>query len=269
MFKNYAWCLVAVISLSVSIVAMAQDDIDLGAADDALDAAIKTDDNAAGGEAAAEEKEAPAAEAAEAKEAAPAAKEEKGEADNGKVVVVEEVSEPEVVEKAEQEESKEEAEGDGNWKHKALMYFPNLFLDLGDTFSLSLGVGAESGALVRLTRWCQIGGMYGSDYFVEKGFERRYGGGYNDGYEFALVAISSEVRTVDPTFGTIPVGIIKRNKATMLHPSDELYDTHVRDFWAVGVDAGWLVMIGFELHPVEIADFFTGIFAYDLLDDNL
>ncbi len=230
----------------------------LDAADDALDAAVKVDDNAAGGEAP-EVKEAPPAEVKEVTD-------ENAAPDKGKVVIVEDISEPQVVENSPKTKKRG---GNENSKHKALMYFPNLFLDFGDIFSLTLGAGAKSGVEIRLTRWCQIGGTYGANYFVEKGFERRYGGGYDDGYEFALVAISSEVRTVDPTFGTVPKAIIKRNKATMLQPSDERYKSHVRDFWAVGFDAGWLVMIGFHLHPVEIADFFTGLVGYDLVGDNL
>ena len=195
---------------------------------------------------------------------------EKGEQKAAGVVEVganansEEVPEPVVAENAEAGDA-----DDDSMKRALLMYVPNLFMDLGDIFSMSLGVGAESGVEVRLTRWCQIGGMYGADYFVEKAYNRTYGGGYNDGYNFQLVPLASEVRAVGPTFGTTPVCIIKDSKARILSPDDKLYKDKVRDFWSVGVEGGWLIIFKFDIHPVEIADFFTGIVGYDLCEDKM
>ena len=175
-----------------------------------------------------------------------------------------EVAEPVVA----AEEEQAEDENGKSIGHILLMYIPNLFMDLGDIFSLSLGVGSEAGVEARITRWFQVGGMYGQDYFVEKAYNRTYGGGYSDGYDFALGALQSEVRVVDPTIGKTPLCILKNKNAKVQRPSDELYKNKNRDFWGVGFDAGWLILVGFELHPVEIADFITGIFAYDLTGDN-
>jgi hypothetical protein len=150
-----------------------------------------------------------------------------------------------------------------------LMYFPNVYIDLSDIFSLGLSLGARAGAEVRVTRWFQIGGNYGDSYFVEKGFDRQIGGGYDDGYNFQLVALAGEERYLDDTFGSVREYIIKESKARVLSPSNEPYEDKTRDFWAIGVEAGWLVNVKALVHPVEIADFVLGLFFIDILDDNV
>ena len=162
----------------------------------------------------------------------------------------------------------EENEGKGGIVNKLIYYFPNLLCDLKDFFSGKIGVGAKSGIELTLTRYIQLGGNYGDEYFVEKGVYRKCGGGYNNGYTFALGPLSSEKRYIDDVFGSIPSRIIKQSKATIQRPSDPFYKEKYRDYWAVGIDVGWLINLGLYLHPVEIADFFTGIFFYDLCDDN-
>jgi len=179
--------------------------------------------------------------------------------------VVEETGEEPVVEVAAEEDS----EGGINVANKLIYYFPNLFLNLIDSFSGKIGVGAKSGVELMLTRHLQFGGNYGDEYFVEKGVYRRYGGGYNNGYSFDLGPLSSEKRYIDDVFGSIPSRIIKQSKAKVQRPSDSIYKDKYRDYWAIGVEAGWLVNIGLYFNPIEFADFFTGIFFYDLCDDDL
>jgi len=152
---------------------------------------------------------------------------------------------------------------------KILLYFPNLFLNLSDIFSMGIGLGAEAGVEVRLTRYCQFGGKYGDVYFVEKGFDRRFGGGYDDGYNFQLAALAGEKRYVDKTFGGVKGYICKQAKARINSPSEPLYKDHNRDFWAVGAEAGWLINVRFDIHPVQIADFFASLIALDMTGDSL
>jgi hypothetical protein len=194
------------------------------------------------------------------------------------VAVVEEApaEEPEVAEEplAEEPQVAEDAapaeEGEGiDFVHKIVYYIPNVMLDFSDTFSLALGVGAESGLRVGATRWCQFGGNYGDTYFLEKGYKRKIGGGYNDGYIGQLGPLTIEKRYVDETIGNLPGYILKNDTVYIPRPTDAIYKEEVRDFWEIGVEGGWLIKFDFQLHPVEIADFFTGIFFYDLCDDDL
>ena len=150
-----------------------------------------------------------------------------------------------------------------------LMYLPNVLIDFSDMFSVGISLGARAGAEVRITRWFQIGGSYGDSYFLEKGFNRQIGGGYDDGYSFQLVALAAEERYLDDTFGTVEEYIIKESKARVLSPSNEVYEDKNRDFWAIGAEAGWLVNVKALVHPVEVADFVLGLFFIDILDDNV
>jgi len=158
---------------------------------------------------------------------------------------------------------------DGSFMRAALLYIPNIFLNLSDVFSAGIGVGAEAGAQVHLTHWFQIGGQYGDGVFIEKGYDRRFGGGYDNGYSFGLIALGSEKRYVDNTFGTVEEFIIKNSKAKVFSPNDPIYANKNRDFWAVGIDAGWLINFRFDFHPIEFADFFASFIAMDITGDSL
>jgi hypothetical protein len=138
---------------------------------------------------------------------------------------------------------------------------------------VNLGVGAESGIKLGLTHYFELGGSYGDAYFVEKGILRRYGGGYRNGYSFQLGPLSSEKRYVDDVYGDTPDYIIKEGEFVAQHPEMTVYNKQplqpqLKDFWACSIEAGWLLNIGLKLHPVQLADFFTGIFFYDLCGDD-
>ena len=150
-------------------------------------------------------------------------------------------------------------------------------------FSLvEFAVGAEAGIVARITNYCQFGGQYGDAYFVEKGFDRRFGGGYDNGYAFHLAALTGEKRYVDKTFGGVKGFIFDHPKAFVNKPTDVLYSpdipkqeenqaykTKKRDFWAIGVEGGWLVNVRFDIHPVQFVDFLASIFFMDMTGDSL
>ena len=104
-----------------------------------------------------------------------------------------------------------------------LMWIPNILLNLTDVFSGGVAVGAEAGIVARITNYCQFGGQYGDAYFVEKGFDRRFGGGYDNGYAFHLAALTGEKRYVDKTFGGVKGFIFDHPKAFVNKPTDVLY----------------------------------------------
>lgn len=186
------------------------------------------------------------------------------------VVAEEPVVEEEAAPAEEPVVAEEEAD-DGekiDYAHKALFYFPNLLIDFTDIFSVTLGVGAESGLRIGATQWFQLGGNYGDTYFVEKGYKRQIGGGYNNGYIFQLGPLVKEKRYVDETFGSIEEYIIKDNNPIISQPTDDIYAKKVRDFWEIGVEGGWLLKFDFQMHPIEFADFFTGLIFIDICEDD-
>ncbi len=150
-----------------------------------------------------------------------------------------------------------------------LLYIPNRLLDLSDIVTLDLGAGAEFGVDARLTRWMQIGGRYGDKYFLGKDCARQLGGGYSSGWNYGFACLTSERRYVDDTFGTTREFLLKRKPLSLAMPSDDFtYTQDTRDFWEIGANAGWLFTVGVAIHPVEIADFLTGIVLIDLKGDD-
>ena len=109
--------------------------------------------------------------------------------------------------------------------------------------------------------------MYGDNYFVEKGYNRQYGGGYNGGYSYSYGWESQDLEITDFTFGTVKNYIQQEKTDSLLNlPSEEVYRKGYKDFWRLGLNAGWLVNFGVAFHPVALANFFTGFVFVRLTD---
>ena len=165
--------------------------------------------------------------------------------------------------------TQEDNEGGISLKNKLIYYFPNLFLNLFDSFTGSIGVGPKSSFELSITKYAQFGGSYGDSHFIEKGIHRRYGSGDEHGYSLAIGPFMSEEGYIDNGTGDISFHIFKQPELKIQHPTDPIYKSKYRDFWTVGIDLGWLLNIGLHIEPIEFADFITGIFFYDLCDDDL
>ncbi|MBN1865012.1 MAG: hypothetical protein JW808_08935 [Victivallales bacterium] len=188
------------------------------------------------------------------------------------IVVDEEVAEPvePVVEEPDAVAPEREKQTAGTTVGRFMIfYIPNIVLNFTDIVSMGVGVGAKTSVNARVTRYCQIGGDYGDMFFVEKGFDRRIGGGYDDGYNFQLGPIRAEERYIDKNFGRVRDIVITGNESVIASPKEEVYIEKCRDFWSVGVELGWLIVGRVDVHLVEIADFVVSVFGLDLTGDNL
>jgi len=146
--------------------------------------------------------------------------------------------------------------------HIALMYIPNRLTDLTDIITIGGGVGPEASLELTFTKWGQFGASYGDRYFIEKAFNRQYGGGYSGGHNAAFACWSDEEEIVDYCFGTVnPYVNLNLKNSSISCPCSEPYKSGNVDFWRIGVQTGWLVDIEMAIHPVAIANFFTG-FAF-------
>ena len=151
-----------------------------------------------------------------------------------------------------------------------LLYVPNRILDLNDSFTMSLGAGANAGAELTLTRYFQPGGFYGSEYYITKGYNNQYGGAYSQGWNYSFAPpLTDECRFLDDSFGSVKEFIIREEGLHIPVRTEEVYDKKIRDFWSIGVSAGWIVSFNFEIHPVDLADFVTGLFFYDFKGNDL
>jgi len=134
---------------------------------------------------------------------------------------------------------------------------------------MDAGVGPEASLEMTFTKWGQFGGSYGDKYFIEKGFNRQYGGGYSSGYNGALMCWNSEEQVVDYVFGTVkPYVNLNDGNSSKPCPYKEPYKSKVVDFWRIGVRTGWIVDFGFNIHPTAIANFFTGFCFLRLTNTN-
>jgi hypothetical protein len=148
--------------------------------------------------------------------------------------------------------------------HIALMYIPNRVIDLTDIVTVELGFGPEASCELTFTEYCQFGAAYGDRYFLEKGYNRQYGGGYHSGYNASFIYWNDEMAFNDYTFGTVEPYVIM--EGDIRSPDKKPYSDGIRDFWKIGFHVGWIVDIGAAIHPVAIANFFTGFFFIRLTD---
>jgi hypothetical protein len=79
---------------------------------------------------------------------------------------------------------------------------------------------------------------------------------------------SREKRYVEDTFGLVHPYLHYQPTCSIPSYDMAIYQDNKRDLWDIGIDAGWMLSINLFVHPVEIADFLTGIFLYDLSKDD-
>lgn len=126
------------------------------------------------------------------------------------------------------------------WWRTALLWFPNRILDLVDVFRADVGVGIAWGANARITRYGQIG-----------------------------------YREFSP--GSLRIGDFGRRIPILLETSNEFgvgpayVSSKDRDICTAEIGVGVDLLLGGYLGicPVEIFDFFGGIFLLDVRDDDL
>jgi hypothetical protein len=152
--------------------------------------------------------------------------------------------------------------------YRLAMWLPNRLVDLDDIISVGLGCGAKIAVEPSVTRFFQFGGSYGDQYFITKGYSRQYGGGFESGWGTEAFCWSREKRYVEDTFGLVQPYLHYQETCSISTYSMDIYKEDKRDLWAIGIDAGWLLSANAYVHPLEIADFLTGIVLYDLSKDD-
>ncbi len=152
---------------------------------------------------------------------------------------------------------------------KIALYPANLVLDALDVFTVNVGAGPVADISLQATAAFWGGGNVGMSGKLYKAYNRQYGAGIEQGWYWELVAVGQEDRSVID--GTALVNKYTENRDGVPDFRSRVYDleTGARDYWACGGSLGLLVIADLYLHPVEIADFITGIFLYDLKGDDI
>ncbi len=150
-----------------------------------------------------------------------------------------------------------------------LMYIPNRAVDFVDCFSATVGFGPAIEGRAWVTRWLSFGGGIGATAKVVKQINRQYGTCLDSGWNAHFMVISAEAYEIEKCSR----GVKKyyQYSTGVPLPGEKIYDIHngERDFWSIGAEGAVLGQFSFEIHPIEMADFITGIFFIDLKGDDI
>lgn len=100
-----------------------------------------------------------------------------------------------------------------------------------------------------------------------KAYNRQYGFGTEDGWYWEFVSVGEE--NLGVLESTSLVNKYTEIRTGFPEPFNPVYRNGNRDYWAIGGSLGGLVIGDLYIHPIDIADFVTGIFFYDLKGDDL
>ena len=148
-------------------------------------------------------------------------------------------------------------------------YIPNRIMDFLDMTSIDLKGGAFAGLGFQFTKYFGLGAQYGANAGLYKDVNRQYGIGFERGYQAQLIFLTMENISV-----TNPIGTVKefwRHGSNFPDSNAEVYKigTGARDYWGIEFYAYLLAGVKIGIHPIEIADFFTGLFCYDIVGDDI
>jgi len=161
-----------------------------------------------------------------------------------------------------------QAQAGGSYSDKLILYVPNRIVSLFDIFSLDLGYGPSLKADLQATKAMDFGAGVGSTAKIVKGYNRQYGFDLEKGYKLAFGPMTSE--DVEVTNSINNVQEYWYTAKGLPDYTDRIYDIEdgARDYWAVGGGAACLVEVNAYLHPIDIANFVTGFFLYNIKDNE-
>jgi len=147
------------------------------------------------------------------------------------------------------------------------LYVPNVILDALDCFSGAIGLGLALGGEIHFTRYVSLGlGAWASVLNVHWYFNRNLAFSL---YDVGAIAAFGPFRAFVKNLygwgtrwkdGRPSGGVVTLKKGGLFRRSDRAVTQGYSDPWAIGF--GWNA----ELHPVEVADFFTGLITFTFVD---
>lgn len=150
---------------------------------------------------------------------------------------------------------------------KVLLYLPDRILDLLDIMSIDVHVGTGLYINYHMTRALQAGIGFRGTGGLGWHDHRSLGGLGQAESGIVLVALGAQA-FAGSMAGTSGVRSTADSMAGLHEPSDRIYQ-EFRDYWAIG-ESVTILLFGLEwdLHPVELADFFLGWATIDILNDD-
>ena len=149
-----------------------------------------------------------------------------------------------------------------------LLYIPNRIVDATDMFSFNVNAGDGFWLEMQATRFAQMGGSNSKSYFMTKGYSRQFGCGHKDTKRFSLGFLENDLTVVSETTGNVEDYVIYFPYLAVANRHLYPFRDGDVDFWKIGGNMGWFIGGGFGFHPIEVADFFTGIIGIDISRDD-
>lgn len=187
---------------------------------------------------------------------------------NSENVAEKELQEKDDTGKKEAEESTPAPESEIDWSavaYNVLWYLPNCLLDLADCFTLEIGAG-EFGINFNATKYASFGGSIGHSYNAGWTHKRQIGLFQDASYNADFVCLSKFEKSRRAILGYHnKFHVFNYTNADILNfPATLKHE----DPYAIGVKAACIIGVNFQFHPVEFADFLTGLFLFDICDDS-
>ena len=170
------------------------------------------------------------------------------------------------------ENTEKEADKDAKFLYyagKVLFYVPNVIVDAVDTVSLTLKAGPSIGAGFHLTRAFGLGAETGATLGIYKEINRQYGFALEYGYQAQFGFLTSENISVINPIGSVKDYWQVGNDFPSCNDGIYSFSSGSRDYWALDVYASAFAGARVAWHPIEFADFITGLFFYDLKGDDI
>jgi hypothetical protein len=149
-----------------------------------------------------------------------------------------------------------------------LLYIPNRIVDATDMFAFDMNITDGFAWEMQMTRYCQFGGSNREGYFMCKDYSRQYGFCHKNTKRFGWSFGEDDVTIVTDAVGSVREYTIYAPNFLMANRRLEPFCDGDVDFWKIGNNIGWFIGFGFGIHPVEVADFFTGFVGVDISKDD-
>ncbi len=156
----------------------------------------------------------------------------------------------------------------GDIVDKLVLYVPNRIVSLFDIFSVDLGYGPSVKVDAQATKAFDFAGGVGATSKMVKGYNRQYGFDLEKGYKLAFGPMTAEETEVSDSVNNVQE--FWYHSKGLPDCTDKNFDIEkgARDYWAIGGGAALFVEANVAIHPIDIANFVTGFFLYNVKDNE-
>lgn len=162
----------------------------------------------------------------------------------------------------------EESSSGSKFGRAVLMYLPNVFADLLDIVTVEASFGNTFALDFHMTYFCDFGLENSDAYFVGFMPGHRYGAGHRAAQRMAALCWSYEDLYISQTSGNIASYSHEDPYFNLVRSYTDVFKDRDVDPYSIGGKAAMFFGLAFDLHLMEIPDFFCSLVGLDLCNDN-